>query len=79
MKKYILDIFKIVILYNAALNGYRIKKISDNSFELKLKDHYNTNFNLKKFIDHIVSDNTDIYTLKNNYNNLLRMNNKKTI
>jgi hypothetical protein len=77
MKKYILDIFKIIVLYNAVLNGYTIKKINNNSYELKIKDDKSKNFNLKELLDHLIADNTDLYTLKKNYNKLLNMNNKK--
>ena len=77
MKEYIFNVFKIIVLYNAVLNGYRIKKISNNSFELKIKDNIDVPFNLKKMIDDLVSDNTDIKTLNENYNKLLKMNTKK--
>lgn len=77
MKEYIFNIFKIIILYNAALNGYRIKKLSNNSFELKIKDDKCNNYDLKKFIDELVSDNTDLKTLKKNYNTLLEISKKK--
>ena len=43
-------LYKMIIIYNALLNGWIIKMIKPNKFEFKKSKKSNTNLNLNKFI-----------------------------
>ena len=48
-----LYVFKLVILFNAYSMGWEIRKINNNSYELKKKIGTQKSFNLEQFINHL--------------------------
>ena len=64
-----LKIFQIIVLYNAMKNGWDVKKVGKNIYELKKRNENVFDFNLKKFIDKITIEPID-------YRNISKIANK---
>ena len=54
-KDSIIDIVKVLVIYNAIQLGWKVKKIDEKSFEFKKEKSKITNFNLENFVDTILS------------------------
>ena len=53
-------ILKVVIIYNAVQNGWKIKRINNKSFILKKKKRDDNSFNLTDFLDKITPSDVGI-------------------
>ena len=60
------NILKVVIIYNAVQNGWRIKRINNKSFILKKKKEDEDCFVLEEFINKIAPNETEINKLFEN-------------
>jgi len=65
----ILSLHKMLFIYNAVLNGWIVKKLSDNNFEFKKnKNDVKKEIYLDDFLKHFVKENLNIDHIIENIN-----------
>ena len=65
----LLNLHKMLFIYNAVINGWNVRQISKDNFEFKKnKDDVKKEIYLDDFLKHFVKDNLNIDHLINNSN-----------
>ena len=64
----LLSLHKMLFIYNAVLNGWTVKKLSNNKFEFKKnKEDVKKEIYLDSYLDHFTKTNLNIdHIIKNN-------------
>ena len=57
---------KMIFIYNAVSEGWRVRKISDKKFEFYKKNNNKVEFSLDTYLNKFIMDNLNIYNIINN-------------